>query len=369
MSFNFLRIWLVAVLGAITALTIFFTVRIWRSHRLAHWIAALACLTLLSLTALASVNYYFKYIPTVGGLFGKSKDAVPLAKLEPHLGAAAAANPTPDKELPTHGKVVAIAIPGAVSGFQARKAEVYLPPRWFMAGTKPLPVIELLHGTPGAPEDWVRGGGVQDDADTWAKQNNGYAPIFIMPDPNGAFTADTECVNGKRGNAETYLTQDVRNFARDQLHASTDRKHWAVGGLSEGGYCGAMLTLRHPDTFSIFLDFGGDPNANTKGGPSALFTGSAKDAATAAANYDLHNLLQSHDPKNHLGGWFISGAGDQDVVKSNRELNTLAIAKHVDAHLFVVHGRHTFDTWKQSLAHAFPDTAERIDAIDQHPSG
>ena len=90
------------------------------------------------------------------------------------------------------GTVVPFTIPPTASGFAARQAQVYLPPAWSTPRQAPLPVVLLLHGTPGNPTDWVEGGQAQVTADAWASQHGGVAPVLVMPDINGSMTGDTE---------------------------------------------------------------------------------------------------------------------------------------------------------------------------------
>ena len=56
-----------------------------------------------------------------------------------------------DQDAPVKGVTVHIAIPGTVSGFNAREAYVWLPPVWFTDPMRKLPVIELIAGAPGTP--------------------------------------------------------------------------------------------------------------------------------------------------------------------------------------------------------------------------
>ena len=84
-------------------------------------------------------------------------------------------------------------IPGTRSGFAARTAQAYLPPIWFARDRPKLPVVMLLHGTPGAPTDWTDGGLAPATADAWAAQRGGVAPVLVMPDINGSLDGDSEC--------------------------------------------------------------------------------------------------------------------------------------------------------------------------------
>ncbi|HEY5049897.1 MAG TPA: hypothetical protein VII50_03285, partial [Acidothermaceae bacterium] len=57
------------------------------------------------------------------------------------------------------GAVVTLNISDVGVGFDARRALVYLPPQYFSNPDERFPVVYLLHGSPGMPVDWLRGGG------------------------------------------------------------------------------------------------------------------------------------------------------------------------------------------------------------------
>ena len=94
----------------------------------------------------------------------------------------------------------------------------------------------MLPGEPGSPADWTVAGNADTTADAFAAEHEGRAPIIVMPDPNGFLTEDTECVNSKFGNAETYLTVDVPAFARSEFGAATGADSLAIAGLSAGAH-------------------------------------------------------------------------------------------------------------------------------------
>lgn len=148
---------------------------------------------------------------------------------------------------------VEIAIPGTKSGFNARSAQLYLPPAWFAKPRPKLGVVVLLAGTPGTPEDWTHGGGADVTSDAYAAKHRGRTPVLVMADQNGSVTGDTECV----GVSETYLTQDVPAFAMKRFSLSADPQAWAIGGLSEGGMCGLMVAVRNPEIYPTFIDYSG----------------------------------------------------------------------------------------------------------------
>ena len=161
-------------------------------------------------------------------------------------------------KLPSKGTVVVERIPPTVSGFRAKDAYIYLPPAWF--GHAAARAARRSFCCPGSPA--ARRTGRWRATPTPPRTpsqptHEGWAPIIVMPDPNGFLTEDTECVNSKFGNAETYLTVDVPAFARSEFGAATGADSLAIAGLSAGATCSTVLALRHPDEFDTFASFSG----------------------------------------------------------------------------------------------------------------
>ncbi|WP_407812297.1 alpha/beta hydrolase-fold protein, partial [Staphylococcus aureus] len=93
-----------------------------------------------------------------------------------------------------------VTIAGTVSGFSARDAEIYLPPAYFTNPRPELPVLVLLAGQPGAPEDWLQGGRLVQTMDTYAAAHSGLAPVVVVADGTGSELANPLCVDSQLGN-------------------------------------------------------------------------------------------------------------------------------------------------------------------------
>ncbi|MBV9934065.1 MAG: hypothetical protein JO367_07160 [Actinobacteria bacterium] len=324
----------------------------------------------------AWINAYFAYMPSVGAVLGqRARDQVSPTALRKrmqliatatasHPVAAAAApvvkvaHPAPPHVAPARvrGVVERVTIPGTVSGFRARAAQVYLPPAWFAHPRPRLPVIELLHGTPGAPEDWTRAGLADVTADRWAAAHAGVAPVIVMPDPNGSFTGDSECVDRPQARADTYLSVDVPAWTIANLSTATDRSRWSIVGSSEGGYCALELALRHPTRWATFADFSGLDRPTWPGGALRQFGGS-----WAAYDSYLPAAQLTHRPALPLAGWFLAGTADGDVTRSVRSM--AAAAKHagIDTTLLMpANAHHTWRVWRHAFSDAFPWLASHV---------
>jgi S-formylglutathione hydrolase FrmB len=348
----------------------------WHASR-AIWLGRVVAAGLVPLTVAAAVNTYFAYYPTLGTLLGRTASdqagrrqlrAVQWTAQHRH-SSSSSSSPGSDRvggppaqavsATPLRGAVLTVAIPGVVSHFRARDALVYLPPAWFNPLSPPLPVIMLLAGVPGSPADWTRAGFADVTADRWGSGNGGRGPILVMPDSNGSAFTDTECVNGRYGSVETYLTTDVRDYVIAHFGASADRRSWAVGGLSEGGTCAIHLALRHPQLFSVFMAFGADDRVT--GDPSRLFATSPRAAAMLADSYNPRQLL-SHQARPPVAGWFEAGNGQGSDASTAAQLSAIAAKAGIEQCLRVLpSGHHTFRVWRQSFADSLPWVMAHLD--------
>jgi S-formylglutathione hydrolase FrmB len=319
----------------------------WREVRRAP---AVTGVVLLAVVALGSLNAAFGTYPTLDRLVHLTAvHQVTPAQLSQIQRQAEKARTEPDQ-----GAVVVEHIPPTVSHFQAKDAYVYVPPAWFRTPQPALPLLILLPGEPGSPSDWTAAGDADTTADAYASAHDGLAPIIVMPDPNGLLTADSECVNSKFGNAETYLTVDVPAYMHEAFHAATGLHSMAIAGLSAGGTCATLLSLRNPGEFDTFASFSGFafPTYKTDGVEASiqvLFDGSR-------ALFEQHNPLHLVAINRYPGmaGWFEVGDADTVPKEQEAELAPAARAAGMETCVLVRPGGHDYDLWKQAFVDALP---------------
>jgi S-formylglutathione hydrolase FrmB len=336
---------------------------LWQWPRVVWWRRGVAFVAVPLLAAFAGlqIDAHYGYLPTVGDLVGAPLPGqVNAAVIDRGPGARRfyRGRPVAAFEFRT-GDIAGFVIPGPVSHFHGRPGFVWVPPWYFTHPTARLPVLMLLSGTPGTTADWLRTGGALSVAATYAQQHNGYAPIMVFPDANGSDFGDTECVNGPRGRAETYLTVDVPNFMHTHFNAPLDPQRWAVAGMSEGGTCALELATRNPDRFGTFADFSGDgsPTIGTlQRTIRNLYGGS-------------YNAMLAHDPlhwfrldtSEGLAGDLAVGSHDNYYLRVNHRLALLAHRDKLPIVLDIIHGGgHNFPTWFRSLSDAFPWIVQRL---------
>ena len=126
------------------------------------------------------------------------------------------------------------------------------------------------------------------------------------------------------GNAETFLTKDVVNWAKANLNIIKDPRYWTIAGYSNGGQCAISLAAKHPDLFSNVVDISGEE-----------FAGSEIQAATLAdvfhgdqAAYDAVkpvNLLAARTFSDTVAV-FTVGSNDAEFVEGQKRVAAEAAA-------------------------------------------
>lgn len=160
------------------------------------------------LAAGSQINMYFAEYPTLGALAGSAGDVSPLTGVVRRPSQPQATLVVARWTGPATGasQVLTAPIPGTVSGFTGRDAYVYLPPAYASPSPPLLPVLVLVSGQPGGPQDWVTAGQLQNQLDQFAAAHNGLAPVTVVVDPNGPNDTITMCMDSQIARADTYLS-------------------------------------------------------------------------------------------------------------------------------------------------------------------
>jgi hypothetical protein len=337
----------------------------WRRARWARRIAGLVAVALAVVSAGSAANQTFAYYPTFDRLLGQNANHfLDNAQLTSMRRDAARSG-----KLPDHGATLEVSIPGKNLRFSPQPAYVWVPPAWFGRTQPKLPVIVLMHGTPGQPSDWTRASFADATSLAFAEQHKGVAPILVMPDINGSLTGDSECVDSAiYGQVETYLTQTVPAFMRKNFNAATTQGSIATAGLSEGGMCATMMALNNPRQIPVFANYSGDESPQYQGYStqqtiSGLFGGST-------ASYDAHNppYLLAHQQYAGMAGWFEAGAQDAHALQAAHALQPLAAKAGIGTCIATPPGAHSFDFWTQAFRDSLPWLSWKLKLTPQPPS-
>lgn len=302
-----LWIW-IALTGAAGAVLVLGWQSAHRWRRTASVVAVPLCL----LSAALALNGWVGYFPTVQAAWNQLTAGQLPDQADPASVTAMAAKGA----LPLRGSVVPVTIPADASHFKHRGELVYVPPAWFADPRPLLPVVMMIGGEFNTPADWLRAGNAVQTADDFAAAHGGNAPVMVFVDSGGAFNNDTECVNGRRGNAADHLTKDVVPYLVSRFGVSPARSQWGIVGWSMGGTCAVDLTVMHPELFSAFVDIAGDlgPSAGSKEQTIVrLFGGNADEWA----QFDPTTVMAKHGRYSGVSGWFAVNWASPPVPHRN----------------------------------------------------
>lgn len=333
-------------------------------HRIARTLAALSSLVLIMGTVLG-INSVFGIVRTttqLNSMMHTEPDAevTPLATPSGEH-AIAEAEWTPPADMPSEGKLMHVDIPGEKSGFHARNATVWLPPAAQLVNPPALPVVLLLSGQPGSPDDVVSGGG---DAVSILEQlqseHHGLAPIVVSPDQLGDVNANPMCVDGALGNSRSYLEHDVIPWIRQHLPVAQDRLAWTFAGFSQGGTCTLQIGLDLPKVFASNIAISPEVAPTLDAGQTAAvnqgFGGdwNAWEAAKPASVMARHTAYSDTT--------LVIGTGELDKVFTGYGDQLVVNAKDagITASRITSPGTsHDFNTVHYVFQHTLPDTLTR----------
>jgi enterochelin esterase-like enzyme len=213
------------------------------------------------LFGVAAVNKYYGYYDTWGAVVADfTSRGVQSIPQTPTLGVGSAqqfgqllGNAINTQLAAQTGAEISVTVTGAASHI-TRNTLIYLPPQYFQkayAGYR-FPAIELIHGQPGEPEDWLAALDVQTTLQNMISSHQASPVVLVMPDVNGGRKISLQCLNQVGGPADdTFVAVDVPRFIAARLRVQAPGQPWGIAGYSEGGYCAANLALRHPAQFGF----------------------------------------------------------------------------------------------------------------------
>jgi enterochelin esterase-like enzyme len=241
------------------------------------------------LFGVAAVNKYYDYYQTWGAITADfTSQGVSNLPPAPHLGnkggntiSHLGLSPEARAEAAQTGYLFETVISGKLSGI-SRIAYIYLPPQYFQPryASYRFPAIELLHGSPGSPEQWVDPMNVLPTLDDMVATGKADPVVLVLPDTDGGKQYSLQCLNAVGGVRDaTYVAEDVPDFVAASYRVQPPGKAWGVAGLSEGGYCAANLALQYPNRFGDAGSMSGyfapldnlSPRHHRLGGP-AIYT-------------------------------------------------------------------------------------------------
>jgi S-formylglutathione hydrolase FrmB len=265
---------------------------------------------------------------------------------------------SPPRGLAPRGKLTSAQIPAPRSGFAAREARIYLPPAYFSDPRPQLPVLVLLAGQPGGPQDWISAGKLVRIMNGFAADHHGLAPIVVVADATGSRYADPLCLDSRRGNADTYLAKDVPAWIRAHLTVDPDPQNWAIAGVSYGGTCALQLATNHPDVYPTFLDISGSAEPTLGDRPRTIIETFGGDKAAFIRVNPLDLLRDRSYPSSE--GAIVVGVADKETQRDARRVQAATTAAGMKSHYTEVPGSHDWRAFSAALVRELPWLAQRL---------
>ncbi len=242
-----------------------------------------------------------------------------------------------------------------------RDVFVYLPPQYFQ---KPyahyrFPVIELLHGSPGAPQTWVDVLGVIPTFLNLLASHPGDAAVLVMPDTNGGGQYSLQCLNDPGGIQDmTFLTADVPDYIDKLVDVQPPGRAWGLAGYSAGGYCTANIALHEPERYGAAGVMSGYfdpllsqvPTGSKPGGKPHLVNVFSRYPALQRINTPMWYVLRVPVSDELPAFWLAAGAGDRGDVIAAADFRQLLQTRLADVPFLIIRGGgHQASVWRNVL--------------------
>lgn len=345
-------------------LLVLFGVLIWRivvaRHLAVKIVAACVAFVMATSFGVLAVNKYFGYYSTWGAAAADFSNQAPNSGPQISQSSLLSGNTLGKNRVFNQravylrlalqqGYTFSVDMPGKLSGIN-RVGYVYLPPQYFESqyANYRFPVIELIHGQPGDPADWINVVGVQQTLTELIRAHEASPVVLVMPSANGGQRVSLQCLNQVGGPEDlTYLSQDVPNDVAHMLRVQLPGEGWGIAGYSEGGYCAANMALRYRYRFGFAASLSGyfAPYNNK--------LASGKSVSPFGSNSELRRENTPIYEVNTVaaGGrlpqfWLGAGASDKaDVANAEYFSQELQVHQASVPLILTPGGGHTMGTW------------------------
>jgi len=359
-----------------------FGVLVWRTlaaRRIAVRVLA-ACLAFVPAMTFGvlAVNKYYGYYQTWGSMVADlTHQDAGAASAVPEVDFARSQAGTLDgshahlTQAERQGYLVRLMVTGHRSHL-TRAVYVYLPPQYFQRSFRAyrFPVIELIHGQPGEPQDWISVVGVTRAFSHLLADGRARPAVLVMPDANGGDKISLQCLDQAGGPQDlTYLAVDLPGQLARTLRVRAPGTGWGVAGYSEGGFCAANMALRFPRRYGAagvlsgyFAPFG---NRLAASGPLVSPFGGSSELRERNTPLDEVRALPAGTVIPAF--WLGAGAADGEAVADAETFRQVLLPRQGYVPLTLTPGGgHTMTTWRAELR---PLLAWMTPRLAQPPAG
>jgi enterochelin esterase-like enzyme len=308
-----------------------------------------------------AVNRYYDYYQTWTAMMADltqqgvgATSGVPEVKLESGVQPGTLDGSRSDFELAQRqGYLLRLMVTGQRSRI-TRVVYVYLPPQYFQPAYQAyrFPAIELIHGQPGEPQDWITVAGVTQTFGRMLEDELAQPAVLVMPDANGGRAISLQCLNQAGGAQDlTYLAVDLPAQITHTLRVLPPGAGWGVAGYSEGGFCSANMALRYPGRYGFAGVLSGyfTPEDNTLAGGRLVSPFGGNDRLRDE-NTPLDEIRALPTAAVIPRFWLGAGAADGQAVADTEAFLQDLRPRQPDAALTLTPGGgHTMTTWRAEI--------------------
>jgi enterochelin esterase-like enzyme len=325
-------------------------------------LAACLAFTPAMLFGVMAVNKYYGYYQTWGAAIADLTNQ-PATGAAPSVPVNLAAGSQLDRldgstiylrQAQVFGYTLRLNVTGPRSGI-TRAVYVYLPPQYFWSSYRKyrFPVVELIHGQPGEPQDWINVVGVTATLDHLVIQRLAQPVVLVMPDANGGENVSLQCLNQAGGPQDlTYLAEDLPDQIARSVRVQPPGPAWGLAGYSEGGFCAANMALRFPARYGFAGSLSGyfRPFDNQLAPPIRRVNPFGGSRVLALENTPLDEVAMLPPGVPMPQFWLGAGQNDRLAVAGAEVFRQELQLRQADVPLTLTPGGgHTMTTWRAEV--------------------
>lgn len=231
----------------------------------------------------------------------------------------------------------------------SRTYGVSLPPDYEQNPNQRYPVIFLLHGGHGNPNDWfAKKGGALITLQKLYATGKLSPSIVITPDGNDKRGSsrywDPQYFDGPNGKVSTAIGSELVKVVQNRYRTLPNPDFWAMGGLSSGGWGAVNVGLQNIDNFSI------------------LFSHSGYFKDKSGAENSPVTYIKTIPPlaKKRLRIYMDAGKSDTEELDEARQFNQVLSQLKIYNMFRQFPGNHTWDYWREHLADSLTFVGEQF---------
>ncbi len=231
----------------------------------------------------------------------------------------------------------------------SRTYGVSLPPDYEQNPNQRYPVIFLLHGGHGYPQDWfAKKGGALITLQKLYAADKLPPSIIITPDGNDKRGSsrywDPQYIDGPNGKVSTAIGNELVKVVQSRYRTLPNPDFWAMGGLSSGGWGAVNVGLHNINNFSILFSHSGyfQDKSGAENSPITYI----KTIPTQATK--------------RLRIYLDTGKSDTEELDDARQFNQVLSQMKIYNMFRQFPGSHTWDYWREHLADSLTFVGEQF---------